>query len=56
MRRYLSFGDGRILRDFLYVEDLIECLLMVAATDRAYGMSLMWVQGTCELLSIWQQK
>jgi UDP-glucose 4-epimerase len=32
------FGDGRILRDFLYVEDLIECLLMVAATDRAYGV------------------
>ena len=26
------FGDGRILRDFLYVEDLVECLLMVAAT------------------------
>ena len=27
------FGDGRILRDFLYVEDLVECLLMVARTD-----------------------
>jgi UDP-glucose 4-epimerase len=31
------FGDGRILRDFIYVEDLVECLLMVAATDSAYG-------------------
>ena len=31
------FGDGRILRDFLYVEDLVECLLMVAATEGAYG-------------------
>jgi UDP-glucose 4-epimerase len=31
------FGDGRILRDFLYVEDLVECFLKVAATDKAYG-------------------
>jgi UDP-glucose 4-epimerase len=32
------FGDGRILRDFLYVEDLVESMLMVAATEGAYGM------------------
>ncbi len=31
------FGDGRILRDFLYVEDLVRCLLMVATTEKAYG-------------------
>lgn len=31
------FGDGRILRDFIYVEDLVECMLMVAMTDAAYG-------------------
>ncbi|MBA4418035.1 MAG: NAD-dependent dehydratase [Syntrophus sp. (in: bacteria)] len=31
------FGDGRILRDFLYVDDLVESLLMVAGTDGAYG-------------------
>jgi UDP-glucose 4-epimerase len=31
------FGDGTILRDFLYVEDLVECLLTVASTDAAYG-------------------
>jgi UDP-glucose 4-epimerase len=31
------FGDGRILRDFLYVDDLVRCLLMVAVTDKAYG-------------------
>lgn len=31
------FGDGRILRDFLYVEDLVECMLMVASTGEAYG-------------------
>ena len=31
------FGDGRILRDFLYVEDLVDCMLKVAATDEAYG-------------------
>ena len=31
------FGDGRILRDFLYVDDLVECLLIVARTDAAFG-------------------
>jgi UDP-glucose 4-epimerase len=31
------FGDGRIVRDFLYVDDLVRCLLMVAVTDRSYG-------------------
>lgn len=31
------FGDGHILRDFLYVNDLIECLLMVATTEGAYS-------------------
>jgi UDP-glucose 4-epimerase len=31
------FGDGRILRDFLYVGDLVECLLMTALEERAYG-------------------
>lgn len=31
------FGDGRILRDFLYVDDLVSCMLMTALTDEAYG-------------------
>jgi UDP-glucose 4-epimerase len=31
------FGDGRILRDFLYIEDLVECFIKVAITDKAYG-------------------
>lgn len=31
------FGDGKILRDFLYVEDLVECMLMTALTEEAYG-------------------
>jgi UDP-glucose 4-epimerase len=31
------FGDGRILRDFLYVDDLVDCFLMVAASPQAYG-------------------
>jgi len=31
------FGDGRILRDFLYVEDLVECLLMTALEEGSYG-------------------
>jgi len=31
------FGDGRILRDFLYVDDLVDCFLEVATRDEAYG-------------------
>lgn len=31
------FGDGHILRDFLYVDDLVDCLLRVATAARAYG-------------------
>ncbi len=31
------FGDGSILRDFLYVDDLIDALLQTATTSRAYG-------------------
>ncbi len=31
------FGDGRILRDFLYVDDLVRCLLLVAVAEEAYG-------------------
>ena len=31
------FGDGRILRDFLYVDDLVRCFLMVAVSEKAYG-------------------
>lgn len=31
------FGDGRILRDFLYMEDLVQCLLTIATVDSAYG-------------------
>ncbi len=31
------FGDGRILRDFLYVDDLVDCFLRVAVCDAAYG-------------------
>jgi UDP-glucose 4-epimerase len=30
-------GDGRILRDFLYVEDLVGSLLKIASTGEAYG-------------------
>ena len=31
------FGDGRILRDFLYVDDLVDCFLEVATCGPAYG-------------------
>lgn len=30
-------GDGRILRDFLFVEDLVSSMLKVASTEEAYG-------------------
>ncbi len=31
------FGDGRILRDFLYVDDLVDCFIEIASCERAYG-------------------
>jgi UDP-glucose 4-epimerase len=31
------FGDGQIKRDFLYIDDCIEAILMCAAKDAAYG-------------------
>ncbi len=31
------FGDGSILRDFLYIDDLTDALLRVGATEAAYG-------------------
>lgn len=31
------FGDGRILRDFIYVEDIVDCMLMTAIAGDAYG-------------------
>jgi UDP-glucose 4-epimerase len=31
------FGDGSLLRDFVYVADAVEAMLMCAATDAAYG-------------------
>jgi UDP-glucose 4-epimerase len=31
------FGDGRIVRDFLYVDDLVDCFLQVATHEQAYG-------------------
>ncbi|MBU1006785.1 MAG: NAD-dependent epimerase/dehydratase family protein [Candidatus Omnitrophica bacterium] len=31
------FGDGSILRDFLYVEDTVNAILMCAQCDEAYG-------------------
>ena len=31
------FGGGRILRDFIYVDDLVDCFLEVASCEPAYG-------------------
>lgn len=31
------FGDGRILRDYLYIDDLIDALLMTALCEKSYG-------------------
>ncbi len=31
------FGDGLILRDFLFVNDVVDCFLQVATCERAYG-------------------
>lgn len=31
------FGDGRILRDFLYIDDLVDGILKAGLTEKAYG-------------------
>ncbi len=31
------FGDGSLLRDFVYVQDAVEAMVLCAATDDAYG-------------------
>ena len=31
------FGDGSLLRDWLYIDDCVEALLLLAACDTAYG-------------------
>ena len=31
------FGSGSILRDFVYVQDAVDAIVMCAATDQAYG-------------------
>ncbi len=31
------FGDGRILRDFLFVDDAVDCFMEVAQCSKAYG-------------------
>ncbi len=31
------FGDGRILRDYLYIDDLVDSLISIALCDTAYG-------------------
>jgi len=31
------FGDGRILRDFLYVDDCVDAMLLCAAGDQSWG-------------------
>ncbi|HEX7578996.1 MAG TPA: NAD-dependent epimerase/dehydratase family protein, partial [Thermoanaerobaculia bacterium] len=31
------FGDGTILRDFLYVDDCVEAILLAAGSDAAFG-------------------
>ncbi|MFQ5822492.1 MAG: NAD-dependent epimerase/dehydratase family protein [bacterium] len=31
------FGDGSIVRDYLYIDDAVDALLMVGASEQAYG-------------------
>jgi UDP-glucose 4-epimerase len=31
------FGDGHILRDFLYVDDLVDCFIQIAVHSASYG-------------------
>ena len=32
-----NFGDGSILRDFLYVQDTVDAIMMAALREEAYG-------------------
>jgi UDP-glucose 4-epimerase len=41
-RRFSIFGDGLQVRDFNYIDDVIEALLMVAATRWPTGRSTTW--------------
>jgi UDP-glucose 4-epimerase len=34
------FGDGSLLRDFVYVQDAVDAMLRCAATEAAYGQVL----------------
>ena len=34
------FGDGKILRDFLYIDDCVDALLMTGISEKTYGSTL----------------
>lgn len=34
------FGDGKILRDFLYIDDCVEAILSAGTSEKAYGSTL----------------
>jgi UDP-glucose 4-epimerase len=42
------FGDGRMLRDFLYVDDCVTAMLRCALTDDAYGQVFNVATGRAE--------
>jgi UDP-glucose 4-epimerase len=47
------FGDGGILRDFLYVDDCIDAMLMASLCDAAYGEVFNVATGTpCSFLQL----
>ena len=45
------FGDGKILRDFLYIDDCVEAILMSGISEKAEGeiMNVGWDKPTCFL-------
>lgn len=49
------FGDGQVLRDFLYIDDAVEAMLALAATPSTYGEPYNIGSGApCSLLALAQ--
>ena len=49
------FGDGSLLRDFVYVQDAVDAMLRCAATEAAYGRSSTWAITAPPAFASWRR-